>query len=549
MHSTHHGCGQDDACARQASPAAPVPPVPSLASPSARHRPQRPGAQRATTAAAAPAAPDSPRQRDGRPSLKAPERDFPPAITVAIQRAVVRRDGLYGSLCSEGRLLLCELLRCVSATHPGGAFYIHGQTLCTRLGCSRPTLTRWLRGLREGGWLLREQSMQGAREHGFSISTTRLTPQAQQALGLVTSPAADDEKQVDEALQAPAIAASPSDPDAAVPAPQQPVQVGAAVDVRCSPAINALTGLSEIPSEEEPARKRAGPEANQEEAIGSHDCCDDAANQVAQQRPLPDSESGKEAAGMALCATRRGSTASRWARDPAWSRPPRLPQHLRELTPLLTEIQVCRLMAIAKQRGQRLEHVWQAGRGHIQRSAQPFAYIRSLLLGDWDWRWIASHPAGSDADTERAPGRTPGRASRSPRMPAEARVACCGQPSPRIARESVWTPREITASGGRGHDRHGRHGAASAHAVRALLQPDVLFNLSATRAMRSAAPVPSDATLFGVDGLSTSPVPSSLAQEVEAGDEHMSDAVRQRLKSVVEVLRQRPVISVGRRNL
>lgn len=106
-------------------------------------------------------------------------------ISAAMQRAITWRSGRFKDLTMSARMLLCELLRCVPKARPADAFYVHGDTLSIRLGCSRATLTRWLKDLRELGWLLRDQGMLDARRRGFQVATTRLTEEAIELLGLV----------------------------------------------------------------------------------------------------------------------------------------------------------------------------------------------------------------------------------------------------------------------------------------------------------------------------------------------------------------------------
>ncbi|TXG99996.1 MAG: helix-turn-helix domain-containing protein [Nevskiaceae bacterium] len=112
------------------------------------------------------------------------EKDLPVLIASAIQGAISWRQGRFADLGLHARIVLCELLRCVDKDRPGGAFWVRGETLAERLGCSRATLTRWLRELREKGWLVREQDMDHARKYGFRVSSTKLTAAAISDLGL-----------------------------------------------------------------------------------------------------------------------------------------------------------------------------------------------------------------------------------------------------------------------------------------------------------------------------------------------------------------------------
>lgn len=122
------------------------------------------------------------------PPPPAAEKDLPPAISLAMQRVMLRRSGRFEGLCMQERALLCELLRCVPLSAPGEAFQVRNSVLCVRLDWSLATVTRWLKSLRVKGWLDREQSMFKARKNGFAIAESTLSAEAVDELGLAALP-------------------------------------------------------------------------------------------------------------------------------------------------------------------------------------------------------------------------------------------------------------------------------------------------------------------------------------------------------------------------
>lgn len=320
---------------------------------------------------------------------EAHELDLPASITRAIQRVMAWRGGALGQLSLNERALLCELLRCANRLQPARPFYVHRETLCTRLGWSLPTVTRWLHRLRAAGWIRREQDQVAQRARGFQIASSQLSSQALRSLGLLDPAAHLFLRESSVSHPEGVHLESPSESNHARPA--------------------AVPGPLDQPAETKPKSPAEGVQSNVQDANGH-----EAARHMRRPRHLIE-----------------------------------IPATLQPLLSRLSATQICALLGRARRAGRCLDDIWAVNSERIRASRNPMAYLISLIALDRDWSWIRAHEGqegrgGKDAANTGAPAGKPPRGTAHVDDPdAGAQVArqlelLRGQHLTNFERDRVW---------------------------------------------------------------------------------------------------------------
>lgn len=105
------------------------------------------------------------------------------------ERRLLRKTGRLAELTDMQRNVLAAMLRlAVQWRDPAGWFVLSFKRLMVELQRSYNSIDTHVQALRGAGWIERDRDIAGARRLGFPIGSTRLTPQALEALGLHLPP-------------------------------------------------------------------------------------------------------------------------------------------------------------------------------------------------------------------------------------------------------------------------------------------------------------------------------------------------------------------------